>query len=63
MILGRVRDIEVEYDEDYRSLFLTKGEETYELNIIVVWDKEEAEKLIQFLNEFIKIKENECEVI
>lgn len=63
MILGRVSEIEVEYDEDNDVLFLMKGEDAYEVNVIGIWDTNEAKELIAFLNKFIEIKENKNEVI
>ncbi len=63
MILGKVREIEVEYDEDNDALFLMKGDDTYEVNVIGIWDTNEAKELIAFLSKFIEIKENKNEVI
>ena len=63
MILGKVREIEVEYDEDNDALFLMKGDDTYEVNVIGIWDANEAKELIAFLSKFIEIKENKNEVI
>ena len=63
MILGKVSEIEVEYDEDNDALFLMKGDDTYEVNVIGIWDTNEAKELIAFLSKFIEIKENKNEVI
>ena len=63
MILGKVREIEVEYDEDNDALFLMKGDGTYEVKVIGIWDTNEAKELIAFLSKFIEIKENKNEVI
>ena len=63
MILGKVREIEVEYDEDNDALFLMKGGDTYEVKVIGIWDTNEAKELIAFLSKFIEIKENKNEVI
>ena len=63
MMLGKVREIEVEYDEDNDALFLMKGDDTYEVNVIGIWDTNEAKELIAFLSKFIEIKENKNEVI
>ena len=63
MILGKVREIEVEYDEEKIALFLMKGDYTYEVNVIGIWDTNEAKELIAFLSKFIEIKENKNEVI
>ena len=63
MILGKVREIEVEYDEDNDALFLMKGDDTYEVNVIGIWDTNEAKELIAFLSKFIEIKEIKNEVI
>ena len=63
MILGKVSEIEVEYDEVIDALFLMKGDDTYEVNVIGIWDTNEAKELIAFLSKFIEIKENKNEVI
>ena len=63
MILGKVSEIEVEYDEDIDALFLMKGGDTYEVKVIGIWDESEAKELIAFLSKFIEIKENKNEVI
>ena len=63
MILGKVSEIEVEYDEYIDALFLMKGGDTYEVKVIGIWDTNEAKELIAFLSKFIEIKENKNEVI
>ena len=63
MILGKVSEIEVEYDEYIDALFLMKGGDTYEVNVIGIWDTNEDKELIAFLSKFIEIKENKNEVI
>ena len=63
MILGKVSEIEVEYDEDLDALFLVKGDDTYEVTVIGIWDTNEAKELITFLSKFIEMKENKNEVI
>lgn len=63
MILGKVSEIEVEYDEDNDALFLMKGDDPYEVDVIGIWDTNEAKELIAFLSKFIEIKENKNEII
>ena len=63
MILGKVSEIEVEYDEDIDALFLMKSDGTYGVKVIGIWDESEAKELIAFLSKFIEIKENKNEVI
>lgn len=48
MILGKVSEIEVEYDEGLDALFLMKGDDAYEANVIGIWDTNEAKELIAF---------------
>ena len=57
MILGRISEVEIEYDEENDALFLIKCDNPYEINLIGIWDTNEARELINFLNKFIEMKE------
>ena len=38
MILGRISEVEVEYDEENDALFLMKCDNPYEINLIGIWN-------------------------
>lgn len=62
-MISNAGHIEIEYDKSIGALFLSSGDDPYEVNMIGVHDIEEASLLITALKEFINIKESKSNTI
>lgn len=55
-MISKAGSIEIEYDRHLDALYLSTGDDPYEVDMIGVHDVEEALTLIKALKEFIEIK-------
>ena len=53
----KVGHIDVEISEKDKAVWLTTGDEPYEISVIGVYDIDEAKELIKVLSEYIELYE------